>query len=91
MASDLEGGGNLDGVLSDPKFEDALDVAFSTGSISTALLQRKISIGFGRAARFIDAMCEMGIVGEMRGGAKPRELLMSRAEYEERRQRLFDE
>ncbi len=86
-----EGGGNLDGVLSDPKFEDALDVAFSTGSISTALLQRKISIGFGRAARFIDAMCEMGIVGEMRGGAKPRELLMSRAEYEERRHRLFDE
>ena len=86
-----EGSGNLDGVLSDPKFEDALDVAFSTGSISTALLQRKISIGFGRAARFIDAMCEMGIVGEMRGGAKPRELLMSRAEYEERRHRLFDE
>jgi S-DNA-T family DNA segregation ATPase FtsK/SpoIIIE len=88
---DDEGGGNLDGVMDDPKFEAALDIAFSTGSISTSLLQRKISVGFGRASRFIDAMCEMGVVGESKGGAKPRELLMSRAEYEERRHRLFDE
>ena len=88
---DDEGGGNLDGVMDDPKFEAALDVAFATGSISTSLLQRKISVGFGRASRFIDAMCEMGVVGESKGGAKPRELLMSRAEYEERRHRLFDE
>ena len=85
------GGGSLDGVLDDPKFEQALDVAFSTGSISTSLLQRRIGVGFGRASRFIDAMCEMGIVGESRGGAKPRELLLSRAEYEERKRRVFDE
>ncbi len=85
------GGGSLDGVLDDPKFEQALDIAFSTGSISTSLLQRRIGVGFGRASRFIDAMCEMGIVGEARGGAKPRELLLSRAEYEDRKRRLFDE
>ncbi|MBR7095012.1 MAG: hypothetical protein IKC73_02220 [Clostridia bacterium] len=84
-------GASLDGVLDDPKFEAALEVAFSTGSISTSLLQRKIAVGFGKASRFIDAMCEMGIVGESQGGARPRELLMSRAEYEERRHRLFDE
>lgn len=88
---DEGGGGNLDGVLDDPKFEQALDIAFSTGSISTSLLQRRIGVGFGRASRFIDAMCEMGIVGEARGGAKPRELLLSRAEYEERKRRIFDE
>ncbi|MBO7292879.1 MAG: DNA translocase FtsK, partial [Clostridia bacterium] len=85
------GGGSLDGVLDDPKFEQALDVAFSTGSISTSLLQRRIGVGFGRASRFIDAMCEMGIVGESRGGAKPREILLSRAEYEERKRRVFDD
>ncbi len=85
------GGGSLDGVMDDPKFEQALDIAFSTGSISTSLLQRRIGVGFGRASRFIDAMCEMGIVGEARGGAKPRELLLSRAEYEDRKRRLFDE
>ena len=88
---DEGGGSSLDGVLDDPKFEQALDVAFSTGSISTSLLQRRIGVGFGRASRFIDAMCEMGIVGESRGGAKPRELLLSRAEYEERKRRVFDE
>lgn len=81
---------NLDGIYDDPKFEQALDIAFSAGSISTSMLQRKIGVGFGRAARFIDAMCEMGIVGEARGGSKPRELLLSRAEYEERRLRLDD-
>ena len=88
---DEGGGGSLDGVLDDPKFEQALDIAFSTGSISTSLLQRRIGVGFGRASRFIDAMCEMGIVGEARGGAKPRELLLSRSEYEDRKRRIFDE
>lgn len=91
-ADEDEGGTvGLDGVLDDPKFEQALDVAFSTGSISTSLLQRRIGVGFGRAARFIDAMCEMGVVGENRGGSKARELLMSRAEYEERKRRVFDD
>ena len=90
MDDDEGGGANLDGVMDDPKFEQALDIAFSTGSISTSLLQRRIGVGFGRASRFIDAMCEMGIVGEARGGSKPRELLISRAEYEERKLRLDD-
>ena len=89
---DEEGaGGSLDGVLDDPKFEQALDIAFSTGSISTSLLQRRIAVGFGRASRFIDAMCEMGVVGESKGGSRPRELLLSRAEYEERKHRVFDD
>ena len=87
---DDDEGGAADGIYEDPKFEQALDVVFSAGSISTSMLQRKIGIGFGRAARFIDAMCEMGIVGEARGGSKPRELLISRAEYEERKLRLDD-
>ncbi len=85
------GGNVLDGVLDDPKFEQALDIAFSTGSISTSLLQRTIGVGFGRGARFIDAMYKLGIVGEAKGGARPRELLISRAEYEARRNGAYDD
>ena len=67
-------------LLSDPKFLESVDIALTQGKISTALLQRRLSIGFGKAARYIDAMEEMGIVSE-RCGAKPREVLLSREEW----------
>ncbi len=79
--------GGLDGILDDPKFHAAVDVAFDANKISTSLLQRKLKIGFGRASRYIDAMCEMGIVSEP-DGQKPREVLMTRSEYYERENRL---
>ena len=72
-------------VRTDPKFEAALDIVFDTGNVSTSLLQRKLSIGYGKAARFIDVMHELGIVGEALGGARPRELLITREEYEKRK------
>ena len=40
---------------------------------STSLLQRKLNIGYGRAARMIDRMEEEGIIGPDRGAGKPRE------------------
>ncbi len=43
---------------------------------STSLLQRKLNIGYGRAARIIDRMEEEGIVGSDRGAGKPREVLL---------------
>ena len=67
-------------LLSDPKFLESVDIALTQGKISTALLQRRLSIGFGKAARYIDAMEDMGIVSE-RCGAKPREVLLSREEW----------
>ena len=69
----------------DPKFEQAIDVAFAAGNVSTSLLQRKLGIGFGKAARFIDVMHELGIVGEAVAAARPRELLITREEYEARK------
>ena len=69
----------------DPKFEQAIDVAFAAGNVSTSLLQRKLGIGFGKAARFIDVMHELGIVGETVASARPRELLITREEYEKRK------
>lgn len=82
---DGEGGDvGFDGMMSDPIFRKVLDVAFASGTISTSMLQRRIGIGFGRASRYIDAMYDMGIVGEAQGGSRPREVLIDRAEYEQR-------
>ncbi len=68
------------GPLEDPEFLEAVDIALSQGQISTALLQRKLSIGFGKAARFIDTMEDIGLVSA-KNGAKPRNVLLSRDEW----------
>ena len=78
---DGESGG--EGYLNDKQFLDAVDVAVNTGKISTSLLQRKLSIGYGKAAKFIDVMCDMGIVGES-NGQKPRDVLISSDEWHEK-------
>ena len=77
---DDEGGG--EGYLNDETFLDAVKVALHAGKISTSLLQRKLSIGFGRAAKYIDIMEDLGVVGE-KNGQKPRDVLISMSEWEE--------
>ena len=68
----------------DPKFKLALDVAIEMGKISTSLLQRRLEIGYGRAAKLIDKMERMGYVSAPDGN-KPRTVLVSKAEIMERR------
>ena len=63
--------------------EDAVEIAVNTRKISTSLIQRKLSIGYGKAAKFIDIMEDMGIVGEA-NGSKPREVLLSPDEWHEK-------
>ena len=46
------------------------------------MLQRKFKIGFNRAARIMDQLCEAGVVGEEEG-TKPRKVLMSMEEFEQ--------
>jgi S-DNA-T family DNA segregation ATPase FtsK/SpoIIIE len=58
----------------DPLFEDAVRVVVEYGKASTSLLQRRLRIGYGRAAHLIDLMHKDGIVGPA-DGPKPRELL----------------
>ncbi len=58
----------------DPMFEDAVRVVVEYGKASTSLLQRRLRIGYGRAAHLIDLMHKDGIVGPA-DGPKPRELL----------------
>ena len=69
-------------ILSDATFNEALDIAFSTGKISTSLLQRKLFIGYSKAAMLIDAMEDLGIVSEI-NGQKPREVLITKEEWKE--------
>lgn len=55
----------------------AVEVAIREGKISTSLLQRRLRIGYGRAASIIDELADMGIVGDSAGGNKGRELLIT--------------
>ena len=72
-----------EGYLNNKEFLDAVEIAVNTRKISTSLIQRKLSIGYGKAAKFIDVMEDMGIVGEA-NGSKPREVLLSADEWHEK-------
>jgi DNA segregation ATPase FtsK/SpoIIIE, S-DNA-T family len=63
-----------DGDASDELFEDAVRLVLEFGKASTSLLQRRLRIGYGRAAHLIDLMERDGIVGPS-DGSKPREIL----------------
>ena len=64
----------------DPKFRAAVEVAVDSGKISTSLLQRKLEIGYGRAAKIIDQMEEMGYVSAPEGN-KPRKILITKEDF----------
>ena len=68
----------------DPKFKAALDVAIEMGKISTSLLQRRLEIGYGRAAKIIDRMEALGYVSAPDGN-KPRQVLVTKADMMEKR------
>ena len=67
----------------DELFEDALRLVLDLGQASSSMLQRRFRIGYTRAARLVDTMEELGIVGQS-VGSKPREVIMSRQEAEQR-------
>jgi S-DNA-T family DNA segregation ATPase FtsK/SpoIIIE len=76
MGADIMGGGG--GGLSGGSIErQAAQIAIENGKISTSLLQRKLSIGYGRASAIIDHLEELGVVGPAPGGNKPREVLIT--------------
>lgn len=60
----------------DELFQEAAEVCIAAGQGSTSLLQRKLRIGYGRAARVVDQLHEAGVLGAP-DGSKPREVLMS--------------
>ena len=66
----------------DPLFKQAAEVCLQQGSGSTSLLQRRLGIGYGRAARIIDQLEMGGILGPG-AGSKPREVLIGFDQVEE--------
>jgi S-DNA-T family DNA segregation ATPase FtsK/SpoIIIE len=66
-------GSELDGP-EDPLYQDAVRVVLEMGKASTSILQRRLRLGYGRAARILDVMQRDGIIGPP-DGSRPREVL----------------
>ncbi len=77
-------GGDYDDMLS-----AAIEVVIESGQASVSFLQRRLKLGFSRAARLVDQMEERGIVGPSEG-SKPRQLLVSRQQWQEIQMRQRD-
>jgi len=60
----------------------AVEVILETGQASASMLQRRLKLGYSRAARLVDQLEERGIVGPFEG-SKPRALLITRAQWQE--------
>ena len=73
---------NFDGDGFDPMLKSAIELAVDNGKISTSLIQRRLSLGYGRAAKLIDRMQDMGVVSPPEG-QKPRTVLITRQQFME--------
>lgn len=71
---DDEGPSLFDAEDDDPLYEKALEIVLAQGKASASFLQRKLKIGYNRAARLVELMEEKGIVGKAQG-SKPRDLM----------------
>lgn len=67
----------------DPMLDEAIRVVVENGQASTSLLQRKLKLGYARAARIVDMMEERGVVGPYEG-SKPRKVLITMDQLMER-------
>lgn len=81
------GGGGFD--ADDEMLPAAIECVVETGQASTSLLQRKLKLGYARAARIIDEMESRGIVGPFEG-SKPRQVLISRQQWIEMKMQSED-
>lgn len=71
---DTEGGPSLFSDGDDPLYQQALDIVIQAGKASASYIQRRLKIGYNRAARLVEEMEERGIVGPA-NGSKPREII----------------
>ncbi len=87
---DSSGGRDDDGEeADDPMLLDAISVVVERGEASTSLLQRRLKLGYARAARLIDIMEERGIVGPFEG-SKPRSVTITKDQWAEMRLRMTE-
>ena len=73
--SDESAGDDFDDLL-----PQAVDVIFETGQASVSMLQRRLKLGYARAARIVDQMEQMGVVGAFEG-SKPRSILITKDQW----------
>jgi len=84
-AMDAEDGDAADGAIAgdwDPLFRQAAEACIAQKAGSTSLLQRRLRIGYGRAARIVDQLHDAGVLGPP-DGSRPREVLVMMAELDE--------
>jgi len=72
---------NSDETIGDEMLPAAVDVILETGQASVSMLQRRLKLGYARAARIVDEMEEKGIVGPF-VGSKPRAILVTKEQWE---------
>lgn len=76
VTEDTRGGGiAMKASDSDPLLEEAINIVINDKKASTSYLQRRMRIGYSRAARIVDLLEEMGIIGPQ-NGSKPRDVLI---------------
>ena len=56
-----------------------MEIAVNAGKLATSLLQRRLGVGYGRAAKIIDRMEQLGLLAPAEGNNKPRQVLMDAA------------
>ncbi|HET8676778.1 MAG TPA: DNA translocase FtsK, partial [Blastocatellia bacterium] len=74
----------------DELYEEALQIVTDMGRASTSVLQRRLSIGYGRAAKILDMMEREGFIGPAEG-AKPRKILRAAYDFRERNDQIIEE
>ena len=72
---------NGDELEGDEMLPAAVDVILETGQASVSMLQRRLKLGYARAARIVDEMEEKGIVGPFQG-SKPRAILLTKEQWQ---------
>jgi S-DNA-T family DNA segregation ATPase FtsK/SpoIIIE len=82
ITKSVEEKSGADGIeyLEDPKYDEAVRVVLTTGQASASYLQRRLKLGYSRAARLIEIMEANGVVGPSQG-SKPREVLIRAEDY----------
>ncbi len=85
-SKNTKGGKNDSGGFDDDEEDEmlprAIEVVVETGQASVSMLQRRLKLGYSRAARLVDQMAERGIVGPFEG-SKPRQVLITREQWQE--------
>jgi S-DNA-T family DNA segregation ATPase FtsK/SpoIIIE len=71
--------------MDDEKLEEAIEAVIAAGKASTSFLQLKLKLGYGRAARLMDIMERMGVIGKAAGQSKARDVIMTHQDWLQRK------